>query len=938
MDDRRPKLCERYDVAVLGGGLCGFAAACGLAEAGHKVILIERRPALGWEGTWAFLLDLPETDSPLADRLRDAMRAAGGVRGERIDAPILEMVLDREAEARRIEILYYCQPVALPTHDDLAAGVLLGTKEGELLVRAKAFVDATENALVWQEAGSPEPGLPDARASFVAFLNGASCDPCSLGELGGVDNVRLKGGVWDGEIAVEYDLPSPSVRDARCKLPGLLYAVRSEVSGLDEALVTHVAYETFPLGVADVSTQPGQSHPRLRNLLAAGPWCAEDASSLVSRIKIGEAAGEKAGEAVAALGDVKVPEVTPQSISGPPIHSADVVVCGGGTAGALAAIASARQGAKTCLLEAGTFLGGIGTGGGIHSYYHGVAGGIQDDVDQRLEELLPLFGAADKVHGFHPEAKKAALEQLAVEAGVEVIYETTITGVEAEDVPGSLPATGEEVRTRRVRGLNTAGPHGAALYRARAFIDSTGDGDVAAMAGAPYTYGREFDGLPHAYSQPKGRLDDKGNLCIVNFDAGYCDPTDVVDLTRARRRGLRHLWQDSFTPATRPVYIAPLIGLRNSRQILGDYCLTFRDEITGRHFPDTIAYAKSHYDNHAFDYENESDEAVFWVWVLGNWQKQIGCEIPYRCLLPQHVEGLLVACRAVSQTHDAHNQLRMQRDMQRLGEAAGVAAALAAAQDTTPRALDVAQVQAVLTETGAIRPPAALPEPGPSDWQPPPYRERPVAECVAELESDKPQGALWALTLAGQDALPALREAAKSGKPAVRYGAASVLAMLRDEAAIPELTAALEERRGTEPGGRKAAPQWQSAIALLGRVGNPESAPAVADVLQEPGLSLDVALATLRALGRLGNEDVVPAIDQFLARTDVAMVRDFQVSSGGNQVTEDARWQTELTAADTLAKLGAPRPELIGPHLEDARAHVRRFAQKVRDQASMRRC
>jgi hypothetical protein len=124
----------------------------------------------------------------------------------------------------------------------------------------------------------------------------------------------------------------------------------------------------------------------------------------------------------------------PHSQVAPPAHEADVVVCGGGTGGALAAIAAARQGASTLLLEASTGLGGMGTGGGIHIYYHGVAGGLQDEVDSRVDALSRLFGPAQ---GFHPEAKKVVLEQMALEAGVELAYETTITGSQTEASAGA---------------------------------------------------------------------------------------------------------------------------------------------------------------------------------------------------------------------------------------------------------------------------------------------------------------------------------------------------------------------------------------------------------------------------------------------------------------------------------------------------------------------
>ena len=105
-----------------------------------------------------------------------------------------------------------------------------------------------------------------------------------------------------------------------------------------------------------------------------------------------------------------------------------MLVVGGGTAGAFSAIAAGREGARVTLLEASHFLGGIGAGGGIHIYYHGFTGGIQDEVDSRTNALSDLFGATQRLVGFHPDAKQIVLEEMATEAGVNVIYRTAPQG------------------------------------------------------------------------------------------------------------------------------------------------------------------------------------------------------------------------------------------------------------------------------------------------------------------------------------------------------------------------------------------------------------------------------------------------------------------------------------------------------------------------------
>jgi len=936
-----------YDVAVFGGGLCGFAAARSLALKGRRVVLVERRPVLGWEITWAFHTELGEATCDAARWFAEALGAAGCPAGF-ADPAIAEMAFDREASRAGVEVLLYAQPVAVAGNDDgVMTAVSVGTKSGEIPLRARAFVDATENAIVWRLAGDREMRPFRGGARFKVIFNGVAVErpeePLRLGNVAGVYDVVLRPTGWPGEVGADFALGSPDVRLARRALPDLLRHLRDSLDALGGAVVTSTGVEPYPLSSLNEERRFRWSeHYDFENLFGVGAWLAPGRKgrplNLCERFAMGEEAATEIAGTLDDLPDAEAGEAGPLSRVAPPTLEADVVVCGGGTGGALAAIAAARQGAKTILIEQSTCLGGIGTGGGIHSYYHGVAGGLQDELDRRVAELAPLFGPAV---GFHPEAKKVALELMAAEAGVEVVYNTTITGAQTEAAASRLPARKRDTAelVRHVRAVVAAGPDGNALYRAKVFVDATGDGDVAAMAGARFTLGRDADGLPHAYSLAAGRLADDGKLLLTNFDAGYCDPTDVVDLTRARRRALGHYWRERFDAKNRLLYIAPILGLRNSRQVVGDYRLTLADEIAGRQFPDVVAYAYSHFDNHGFDYENESDEAMLWVWLLGNWQRPIGCEIPYRCLLPAGVEGLLMACRALSITHDAHNQLRMQRDLQRIGEAAGTAAALAARRGLTPRQLPIEELQAALLETGALGPreQPRLPEPAKPEealhensWLPPQVPALPAAERIEQLGTEKTSEATWDLIRHGEQALPLLLEATKAEKPATRFWASVALAMLRRPEAAPELRAALAERRAETPDGRKTAPVWKSAAVLLGRIADRQAVPELCKVLEDPQADLDALIAAVRALGRIGDPAAIPALNTLVDRDDLPAERILQVSSpGGSPVSEDARWQIDLAAAEALARLGAPRPDLAERHAADERAYVRNYARRV---------
>ncbi|MFC1716132.1 FAD-dependent oxidoreductase [Candidatus Poribacteria bacterium] len=926
---------DLYDIVVMGGGLCGFSCAIKAAWSGKKALLVEKRLALGWESTWACQLDFSGATDAVAGRVTDELNSAGGLRENRADAPILEMVLDRLATEAGVSVLFHSYPVRLIFENNTALGVVIGNKSGEQIIKARVVVDATEEALLWRQTDIvSELNVPGAKqAIFFNHPEGEMELPLDLGE-----GIKILPSVWNDEVCVEFGVEETDPLTARRRTPEILRLVREEVPQLKDALVTHSGNEPFPISPIVQLQSKSIAHSRIKNFFGAGIWASEIENTPIGRLNLGEEVGKAASECE---GVKKFPsEIMTGSYIGQPEVTSDVLVIGGGTGGAIAAIAAGRQGAKTALIEAGTSLGGMGTGGAIHMYCAGTSGGIQDEVDQRVNELTPLFAGKWTAKGFHPEVKKLVLQQMVEEANVDIFLNTVVTGVLTEEGRTGLTAEEAESQTaiaisevpermNEIQGIIAVDLAGVSVYHAKTFIDSTGDGDIAAMSGAPFTIGRERDNLTHTYSQSAGNLDGDGNLSFMNFDAGYVDPTDVDDLTRGRRVGLNQYWQDKFTDKTRVLYIAPLVGLRQSRQIMGEYQLTLADEIAGRRFADGISFVTTFYDNHGFDYENESDEAALWIWPLGNFSRRIGCEIPYRCMIPRNVDRLLLACRALSLTFDAHAGLRMQKDIQRLGEVAGVAAAMAARNGVSPREIDVKELQAILKESGVLderfRPKTAIPEGRPMELPSP-----------DALEPEQTEALAWISTYGGPESALAMRGMLNSDDPNVRFRAASALTWHKLDDGIQELLRCVENRVAEKTEGNKSAPIWQAAIPFLGMSMDKRAIPVLLGVLKDKNATLDGVIGAVRALERLGDESVIPDLRELLKRMDIPTERPLQMSMGAlkhiGPATEDAKWQIELAIAETLSKLGAPIEEVhqvIEPHLDDARAHVRRYAKKL---------
>ncbi|HIE26108.1 TPA: FAD-dependent oxidoreductase [Candidatus Poribacteria bacterium] len=919
---------DLYDIVVIGGGLCGFASAIKAAWNGRKVLLVERRPALGWESTWAFQLDFDGADSTVARRIKDELSKVGGLRENRADAPILEIVLDRMALEAGVSVLLYSYPVRLIFRDDAAFGVVIGNKSGEQIVRAKVIVDATEEALLWRQTDvkvHSSLNIPPAKQTI--FFNHAEGEMELPLDLSG--GVVLKPSVWGSEVCVEFEIEKSDPLVAKRRMPDILKLVREEMPQLKDAIVTHAGNEPFPITPMIHFDSVVSKHPEIKNFLGAGIWASVAENTPAGRLALGEEIGEMAS-ACQGIEEFPSEMMTGSFISEPEVMS-DVLVVGGGTGGAIAAIAAGRQDAKTTLIEASPSLGGIGTGGAIHSYYYGVNGGIQDEVDERVKNLTPLFVGKWGVRGFHPLVKKLVLQQMAEEAGVDILLNTVVTGVlraggvriqrRTETGTSIAIAEGKE-EMNELLGVIAVGTAGISAYGAKVFIDSTGDGDVAVMAGAPFIIGREKDNLPHAFSQSSGSLDQDGNLAHNNFDAGYVDTSDVEDLTRGRRLGINQYWREKFTADNRLLYLAPIIGIRQSIQIIGEYQLTLADEIAGRRFEDAVSFTMAHYDNHCHDYENESDEAALWVWTLGNWQERIGCEVPYRCMLPKNVDGLLLACRALSVTYDAHMEFRMQNDIQRIGEVAGIAAAMAAKQGISPREIDVTELQATLKETGILDE-KYRPKPAISERQ---TLQLPASE---ELDLEAAKELVWISSQRDAQSALALKNMLNSDNPHIRFRASAALAWHGLADGVPELLQCVVEKREDETEGRKAVPLWQAAITFLGIARDKKAVPALIGVLEDEAAGLDALIGAVRSLGRIGDESAIPALVQFLKRENLPTQR---VMHSGMGTVEDAKWQLELTAAEALSQLGAPLEEvrqIIEPYLSDARAYVRRYATKI---------
>lgn len=440
--------------------------------------------------------------------------------------------------------------------------------------------------------------------------------------------------------------------------------------------------------------------------------------------------------AVAALGGaVAAPAAEPVPAKAPVREiETDVLVCGGGCAGTAAALSAARNGAKTLLVEKAPFAGGIITSVGL-PYFDGIADIKTNRVVVRgmALELLSKTGVcksdAAEIRPHNPTIPNT------FEFKVLLDRELQACGDKLTVLFNSFVCDAESANGR-VTSVVIANKDGLVRVKPKVVIDCTGDADVAARAGVPteqspevqpltlhFRIGRVQSGTPGlgklcrealVNAQARGELPHfygPGVMFLFAKDEIYvhgvrvpANPTDAADLSRAEMQGradalaMFHAWKKDV-PAFADSYFMeayPWIGVRESRRLIGQHVLTEEDIMKGRSFDDAIATGCWYLDLHpnkttlgsANDFQPEKVQPAPY-------------DIPYRSLLPQKIENLLVAGRCHSATRGAHASTRVTVTAMALGEAAGCAAALSLTEKTDVASLNGQRVREALSRQNA---------------------------------------------------------------------------------------------------------------------------------------------------------------------------------------------------------------------------------------------
>jgi hypothetical protein len=504
----------------------------------------------------------------------------------------------------------------------------------------------------------------------------------------------------------------------------------------------------------------------------------------------------------------------------------DIIVAGLGTAGSIAAISAAEQGMRVLGLERLNAMGGTGTIGAVVGYYFGNKGGLFEEIDRDVQALAK-DPAYTKAGGINADLKELVLERRAAACGVSFRYESTVIGVYRE---GS-----------KVVGVRWVGTDGVQSARCRVLIDCTGDAEVAATAGASYWKGRGIDGKMQPFSNALVWIE--GDTVRTFYtDSGYVDIEDGESVSRAviESANLYTHQPERFSEERKFVKLAPLLGVREGRFIRAEEQVTFTGFLEGRESKEPLFYAYSNLDNHGKDMAFESEAQRDWTVASNLWGVNFSVPIPLGALIPQGLEGLLVAGRSLGVDHDLASCVRMKRDMQKCGEAAGLAAALSVKLGAPIRSIPYEKLKPLLQEKGCLREANnrglrfSMPSQDDSmsriDWL---QHEEEIKEGLA---GEKPGIAIWSARRIGDAIRPALREWMNQEENIhLRRHSAFALALLKDEAAIPVLRETVRERDAFFPktGRKYNQARGYTAIYLLGKLQDEGIVPELLKILQD---------------------------------------------------------------------------------------------------------
>lgn len=837
----------------------------------------------------------------------------------------VKQALDTALISSGVTFLYGCMPTdVLVDADGNPAGIVMVNRSGRQVVRAKVIIDATPHATVARLAGAKLRDFTPGPMRFTRVIVHPEVKP---------DDAKLPDNVTRRDIGerfntkqgpmpvYEYTLNIDMKADDIVSFEKAEQVARDLTFRVDESDASDTLYflPTNPLisnagapaanfdaasldlaslqpkgssrffvldGYADVSREAAAQLMRPLSLIRLGKRVGHTAAELAAKAPTADAQkiklvtidapSDNMGEVGEFLNGVRPTDRDKTTLPSPAralpvLGEYDVVVVGGGTGGAPAGIGAARQGARTLVVEYQDGLGGVGTLGMVSIYYHGYRHGFTSEVDAGVQAM-----GGPKFNGWNIEAKTEWWRREIRKAGGDVWFSTL--------------GCGALVKDGVVKGVIVTTPMGRGVVLTGCVVDSTGNTDIAAAAGAQ-TMTVDADNIA---MQGTGLGPVNLGAGYTNTDYSFSDESDPVDqwrmIVNARRK---------FAGA---YDLSPFIDSRERRRIVGDFYITPLDLINQRTYPDTIAIHKSNFDTHGYTVH------PFFLIDFPD-KKEMEANVPYRALLPKGLDRILVTGLGISAHRDAMPILRMQACIQNQGYAAGCAAAMSAKYDKATRDIDLEALQKHLVAIGSL-PQEVI---GAKDSYP--ISDKRIAEAVKTVTDDYKGLAL--LMAEPAKAIPMLREAhAKTDDPAKKLVYANVLGMLGDAAGAATLAAHVQSAKWDEGWNFRGMGQFggsisplDSQIIALGRSGDHSTALPVLIAKArslEPSMAFSHYRAVAMALEALKDPAAAPVLAEMLSKPGMTGFSIHEVKADSEYTRQEMRSEPlrEIILARALYRCG----------------------------------
>lgn len=709
---------DTYDVVINGGGFAGYFAASEAVKLGKKVLLIERRPSIGFDvfakhklwmdaaGFEDFNAELSNLFLPKGEEAEINNPHGTGQGNSKFDDEILlfsgsiRKGMLRNLLVKKVHVLLMTDACGIFQDKGKVNGILMAGKHGLQHVKCHNFIDASDQVLFSRNLFNQEYEIE--RAGFVLELKNVDNPQKKLLSISPnytvfQDQIAFHKGKLSEDQAFlnfEFEVDKQSLEDIEHQARHKAALLGQNFKNLDPSLKNAEIYQNaFETSLYLKDDQLPEVNLKGYHMLRGKPITSRsileikgEANKLVNSLS-GKSGNGKTSTLRIHSGEIPIEKIhfskLDESSFSIPLQQVtfdynslvkdkeycQVAVAGGGTGGSFVAKGAAGKGANTIVADYFNDLGGTKTMGGVMGYYHGVTS-----------------------NGFfkqqNEEAERTAFENnMSKKIGRKYYHLKEILNAGGRFIPGAI-FCGAMTVDQKVSGFLICRHGKLQTINGDITVDATGDGDVASFAGADFSNGNSRTGETQNYSQ----WDIPGAVSIpsspTNRDYDVLDTTKISELQRGLF--LSHYEAHFYD-------FHPFLTVRESRLIEGMHVLDFYDVAEKTHFKDVIALASSDFDPHNVG-SSEFSKCGF----LLPHSNDLTVEIPYRCIVPKTLDGLLIAGRGISQTHNAMQFTRMTADILVLGFLTGQIAADLAWNNTKPRDFDVSNLQREWAELGYL--------------------------------------------------------------------------------------------------------------------------------------------------------------------------------------------------------------------------------------------